>query len=72
MTKIYVGTFPVGANELIGVDDIALKMIAEANRAVDLAREAEEQRQAQSADEAAAAGAARPLKKALKLCLRVR
>jgi hypothetical protein len=39
--RIFVGTFPVGASELIGVDEAALKMIAEANRKADLAREEE-------------------------------
>jgi hypothetical protein len=46
--RILVGTFPVGASELIGVDEAALKMIAEANRAADLAL-AEQQRQRQAA-----------------------
>jgi hypothetical protein len=48
MVKIYVGTFPVGASELIGVDEAALKMIHEASRAADLAV-AEQQRQRQAA-----------------------
>jgi hypothetical protein len=43
-----VGTFPIGASELIGVDQAALSMIAEANAALDR-QGAEEERQRQQA-----------------------
>jgi hypothetical protein len=38
MARYEIGTFPVGANELIGVDEVALKMIGEANRKADAER----------------------------------
>jgi hypothetical protein len=70
--KIFIGTFPVGASELIGVDEAALKMIAEAHRTADIALQEDQRLRRQAiADAERAKKSARGMRSA-RVAMRLR